>query len=180
MVVRVKIITFWDVKACNLVDGYQCFECGRWRYQNVPIYQTTPHHILEDHNLFQNSCTTPWRRMTEWMYRSIYSWPWHKLEVSDQLHTSPCCITPGERAHSTHWTKGWVSPRTGVDNVERRKILPLLGLELQPLHCPACSQSLQWVHYSNLYSFSHWSIKTNACLIWKCEGHYINVYILQL
>jgi hypothetical protein len=31
----------------------------------------------------------------------------------------------------THWIGGWVDPRTGRDNVEGRKILPLLGLEYQ-------------------------------------------------
>jgi hypothetical protein len=30
--------------------------------------------------------TTPWRRMGEWMYRSTYSWPRHRLEVNGQLH----------------------------------------------------------------------------------------------
>jgi hypothetical protein len=29
-----------------------------------------------------------------------------------------------------HWIGGWVDPRASVDDVERRKILPLLGLEL--------------------------------------------------
>jgi hypothetical protein len=32
--------------------------------------------------------------------------------------------------------------RTGLYNMERRKILPLLGLELQPLGHPAFGQSL--------------------------------------
>jgi hypothetical protein len=30
---------------------------------------------------------------------------------------------------STHWIGDWVSPRTGLDYVERRKILPLPELE---------------------------------------------------
>jgi hypothetical protein len=29
---------------------------------------------------------TPWRRMGKWMYRSIFSWPRHWLELSSQLH----------------------------------------------------------------------------------------------
>jgi hypothetical protein len=36
----------------------------------------------------------------------------------------------GERAPSTHWIGGWVGPRTGLDDEERRKILPLPGIEL--------------------------------------------------
>jgi hypothetical protein len=32
----------------------------------------------------------------------------------------------GAKAPSTHWRGGWVGPRTGLDNLKRRKILPLL------------------------------------------------------
>jgi hypothetical protein len=35
-----------------------------------------------------------------------------------------------------------VDPRAGLDDVERRKILPIPGSELQPLGRPARSQSL--------------------------------------
>jgi hypothetical protein len=35
-----------------------------------------------------------------------------------------------------------VGHRTGMDDVERRKLLPLLGLELRPLGSPARSQLL--------------------------------------
>jgi hypothetical protein len=31
----------------------------------------------------------------QWMYRSIYSWPWHQLEVSDQLQ-APSALPPEE------------------------------------------------------------------------------------
>jgi hypothetical protein len=41
----------------------------------------------------------------------------------------PCHFTPGERALSTHCIGGWVGPRAGLDNVEKRKFLTLLGLE---------------------------------------------------
>jgi hypothetical protein len=36
-----------------------------------------------------------------------------------------------ERGPGTHWIGGWVGPRTGLDDVERTKILPLPGLELR-------------------------------------------------
>jgi hypothetical protein len=48
------------------------------------------------------------------------------LEVSGQLH-------PPAPGHGTHWIKGWVATDTDVDEVERRKILPLPGLVLQSL-----------------------------------------------
>jgi hypothetical protein len=39
-------------------------------------------------------------------------------------------FTPEERDTGIHWIRGWVGPRTGPDDVEERKILPLRGLEL--------------------------------------------------
>jgi predicted oxidoreductase len=48
-------------------------------------------------------------------------------------------FTPGERAPRTHWIRGWVDPRVGLDDVEKRKFLTLLGLKLQPLSHQACS-----------------------------------------
>jgi hypothetical protein len=41
------------------------------------------------------------------------------MEVSGQLQAR-------ERAPSTHWIRDWVGRRAGLDDVERRKILPLL------------------------------------------------------
>jgi hypothetical protein len=42
----------------------------------------------------------------------------------------PGRFIPGERARVTHCVEGWVGPRAGVDNVEKRKLLILPGLEL--------------------------------------------------
>jgi hypothetical protein len=30
-------------------------------------------------------------------------------------------FTPGVRAPGTHWIGGWVDPRAGIDDVEKRK-----------------------------------------------------------
>jgi hypothetical protein len=54
----------------------------------------------------------------------------------------PGRFTPVEIAPDTHWIGGWVNPRAGLDDLERRKIVPLPGLELRPLSHPAHSQSL--------------------------------------
>jgi hypothetical protein len=54
---------------------------------------------------------------------------------------------PGRFTPITHWIRGRVGPRTGLDDVESRKILPLPGLELQPFGCPACSLSLCRLRY---------------------------------
>jgi hypothetical protein len=48
-------------------------------------------------------------------------------------------FTPGERAPSTHWIRGWVDLRAGLDDLEERKFLTLPGLELRPLGRPARS-----------------------------------------
>jgi hypothetical protein len=55
---------------------------------------------------------------------------------------TPAAITPG-----THCIRGWVNLRAGLDDVEKRKFLTLLGLELRPLGRPAHSQSLYRLRY---------------------------------
>jgi hypothetical protein len=59
----------------------------------------------------------------------------------------PCRFTSGERAPGTHWIGGWVGPRAGLDDVEKRKSLTVLGLELRPLGRPARSQSFHRLRY---------------------------------
>jgi hypothetical protein len=54
------------------------------------------------------------------------------LDGGERSSSHPGHITPGERATGTHWIEGWVGPRAGLNDVERRKILPLPGLELRP------------------------------------------------
>jgi hypothetical protein len=53
-----------------------------------------------------------------------------------------CRFTPG-----THCIGGWVDPRAGLDDVDKRKFLTIPGLELRPLARPARSQSLYWLRY---------------------------------
>jgi hypothetical protein len=36
----------------------------------------------------------------------------------------PDRFTLGERAHGTHWIRGWMDPRAGLDDVEKRQFLP--------------------------------------------------------
>jgi hypothetical protein len=43
----------------------------------------------------------------------------------------------------THWIEGWVGPRAGLDAMEKRKILPLPGIEPGR---PVRSQSLLSYH----------------------------------
>jgi hypothetical protein len=59
----------------------------------------------------------------------------------------PGSFTPGERAPGAHCTGGWVDTRADLDDMEKRKFLTLLGLELRTLSRPARSQSLYRLRY---------------------------------
>jgi hypothetical protein len=48
------------------------------------------------------------------------------------LASRPCRFTHGERTPGIHWIRGWVCPRGGLDDVEKRKIFLLPGIEPQP------------------------------------------------
>jgi hypothetical protein len=82
------------------------------------------------------------------MYRSTFS----ALAGGEWSASRPCRFTPGERAPGTHWIVGWVDPRAGLNDTEKRKFLTLPGLELRPLGLPARSQSLYQLRYSGLLS----------------------------
>jgi hypothetical protein len=61
------------------------------------------------------------------------SWSWSA--------SRPDRFIPGEKAPGTHWIGGWVDPRAGLDDMEKRKFLTLPGLEPRVLYRPARSQS---------------------------------------
>jgi hypothetical protein len=68
--------------------------------------------------------------------------------VGGEWSTSrPGRFTIGERSPGTHWIGGWVNPRAGLDDVEKRKLFTLAGLELRHLSRPALSQSLYRLLY---------------------------------
>jgi hypothetical protein len=49
------------------------------------------------------------------------------MELSGQLHAL-AALPPGKAA-DTHWLEEWVSLRAGLDAVEKKNLLPLLGIE---------------------------------------------------
>jgi hypothetical protein len=69
------------------------------------------------------------------------------LVGGEWLASRPGRFTPGERVAGTHCIGGWVDPRTGLDDVEKRKFLALEGLELRPLGRLARGQSLYRLRY---------------------------------
>jgi hypothetical protein len=62
----------------------------------------------------------------------------------------PGPFTPRERASVTRWIGGWVDPRAGLDDVEKKKYLILPGLEVRPVGRPARSRSLYRLRYFGL------------------------------
>jgi hypothetical protein len=52
---------------------------------------------------------------------------WRRV-VSSMLRT----FYPEERAPGTHWIRGWVGSRAGLDTVEKRRYLALPGIEPRP------------------------------------------------
>jgi hypothetical protein len=63
--------------------------------------------------------TVPWRYMGEWKGSSTI------LDLSI-CHSH---FTPEGRAPSIHWIGAWVGPRSSMDAMGKRKILPLPGIE---------------------------------------------------
>jgi hypothetical protein len=53
------------------------------------------------------------------------------LDGGDWSASRPGRFTPGDRVPGMYWIEGLVGPRTGLDDVEKRKLLTLLGLELR-------------------------------------------------
>jgi hypothetical protein len=49
----------------------------------------------------------------------------------------PGRFTSNERAPDTHWIGGWVGPRTGLEDADKRKFLSQQGVELRSLGRPA-------------------------------------------
>jgi hypothetical protein len=74
--------------------------------------------------------------------------------VGGESASRPGRFTREERAPGTHRIEGWVGPRAGLDDVEKRKILTLPRLE--PLCRPDRSQSLHRLSYPG--SFSKWGL----------------------
>jgi hypothetical protein len=60
---------------------------------------------------------------------------------------TPRPLYPRGRSPGTHWIGGWLYPRGGLEEVEKRKLWTLSRLELRPLGRPARSQSLNRLRY---------------------------------
>jgi hypothetical protein len=56
-------------------------------------------------------------------------------------------LVGGGKRPSTRWIGGWVGPRSGLDDMNKKKFLPLPGLQLRTLGRAARSQSLYRLSY---------------------------------
>jgi hypothetical protein len=106
--------------------------------------------------------------MGESMYRSICSWT-SALIGGEWSASRPGRFITGERASDTHWIGGWVDPRTGLDDVERRKFLLLPGLEFRPLDRPSSSQLLYRLRYPGRQPFCSFTLRSlnDICIIFE-------------
>jgi hypothetical protein len=94
------------------------------------------------------------------------------LVGSEWSASYPSHFTPRERVSGTHWTGGWVGPRTSLDNVEKIEALPLPGLE------PCAHYRMCWSILQCLWNI-HWVLFMS---ILKCDfGLYIlAIYVVNL
>jgi hypothetical protein len=83
--------------------------------------------------------------MGEWRYSSTV--PDLGVRKNEWPASRPCRFTPRERAPGTHWIGSWVDPRANLDDLEKRKLLTIPGLELRPLGRPARVQLLYRLSY---------------------------------
>jgi hypothetical protein len=81
--------------------------------------------------------------MGEWIHIFLTS----TLTGGECSASRPGRFTAEESVTGTHWIGVWVDPRAGQNDMEKRKILTLSGLELRPLSRPAHSQSLYRLRY---------------------------------
>jgi hypothetical protein len=90
------------------------------------------------------NCICSWKRGVDvWIH--VFLTP--ALVEGEWSASRPGRFTPGQRAPGTHWVGIWVGPRAVLGDVEERKFLTLLGVELRPVGRPARSQSLYRLRY---------------------------------
>jgi hypothetical protein len=61
--------------------------------------------------------------MEEWRYS--FTVITLALDGGEWLASRPGRFTPRKRALGTHWIGGWLSPRAGVDAIDKRKAFAL-------------------------------------------------------
>jgi hypothetical protein len=119
--------------------------------------------------------------MGEWMYNSTYSWPGHCLQFSGQLHSRP----PYSRGKEFRFP---LDRRLGglqnLDDVEKRKILPLPGPEVRPIshRSPrqvAIPNGLIWLHSKNTIFREVHSLLVHITTLHKFQQWFMFLYVVS-
>jgi hypothetical protein len=84
------------------------------------------------------------------------------------VRVTPRPLSSRGKSPRTHWIRGWVDPRAGLDDVEKKNVLTLPGLELRSFCRPARSQSLYRLRYPGSQCY--------LGVIFKCYALLYRVY----
>jgi hypothetical protein len=107
------------------------------------------------------------------------------------VSSTPDCFVVGKWTPNTHWTGGWVSYRTDLDDMRRQKSLPPSGIKFRFFCCPArrlitILTEITRLNTARIYALSFlcncfssyvWRIPYNLLL--KCQK-YINFCISEV
>jgi hypothetical protein len=133
------LTTLYKIRTLNLPPSKRHF--------NALFYHQTYYYVTGKVVCVLNqSRTTPWKRMGERMYRFTFFLT-SALTGGKWLSSRSGRFTPRERNFGNHWIRGWVDPRSGLDDTEKCKFFTPPGIELQTLGRPARSQSLYRLYY---------------------------------
>jgi hypothetical protein len=117
--------------------------------------------------------TMPWRRVGEWIYRSMFSCP--ALVGHEWLASCPCHFFPGERVTGTHWIESCVDLRAGLDNIQMWKFLTQLRLKLSSLFIILLFYNrksvLKHIKEKLLHGITFHIFNIPALHYWKCKHH---------
>jgi hypothetical protein len=84
----------------------------------------------------------------------------------------PGRFTPEGRARGTRWIGGWMGPRAGLDDMEKRKKISC--------SCQECNPDFQPVAFALMTELSRLYLKRGENEIDRYEYIYIYIYILTI
>jgi hypothetical protein len=135
---RIDSTEFYSNKLHHTIQLIQpsdtiCIWCQN-DFQSVELWKKGWAHLRNHWNPTAIGSCYPSVQYAMKTYGSIGCIDPHILDLGTSLEWSaspPGHFTPKEISPGTHWIGGWLDPRTGLDNVEKRKILTLPGPKLR-------------------------------------------------